>query len=120
MGGANIFGDIRGGACLVLALRAGRRAPLGCCFREHSIDLLLSAWQCTARVRDMRGAFCQSESSLHSSYEINCRPGRALKPSLALFILLANMFPAPGAIPGTGGLLPQLGLLGPGPYCSAR
>lgn len=31
--------------------------------------------------------------------------GRALKPSLALFILFTNVSPAPGAIPGTGGLL---------------
>lgn len=52
----------------------------------------------------MRGVFGQSESSFDSYQKINCRPGGALKPSLALFILLASVSPVPGAIPGTGGL----------------
>lgn len=43
---------MRGAARPVWLRGPGGRAPRGCCFREHTIDFLLSARKCRARVRD--------------------------------------------------------------------
>lgn len=92
MAGANTCGDMRGGH-VGPGLRAGRQAPLGCCFRNHSIDLLLSAWQCTARARDNERCMSSVESSLHSSQEISHRPGGgALKLSPGFFFVVFVLF----------------------------